>query len=174
MTFPRPADDETRVTFLHDLSIMDTSRTQTLDRITYMCKQIFQVEIVAITLLEEDRQWFKSFQGINVCETERGVAFCNYTILSSELFEVTDATSHPDLKSNPLVVGDPGIRYYAGVPLNYDGYNLGSLCLLDLNPREPLTSTQRDILANFGELVVHELKVTRLLRQSLAMIAGGR
>lgn len=172
MTFPRPEDDEARIAYLRDLAILDTSRSENLDRITRLCQHIFSAPIAAITLLEEDRQWFKSIQGLDVCETNRDVAFCNYTIMSSELFEVTDASTDPTFQTNPLVVDAPNIRYYAGVPLDHEGHNLGALCILDVRARPSLDPTQQAILQNLGEMAVHELKVSRLLRQSLALVAS--
>lgn len=170
MNYPRSEHDKERVKFLHDLSVLDTSRDENLDRITRLCQLIFEVEISTISLIDEDRQWFKSFQGLDVCETDRDLAFCNYTIMSTEIFEVVDATSHPDFRENALVIGDPHIRYYAGYPLQYEGVTIGALCLIGTSPRGPLDERERMILAELAQDVIHEMKVTRLLRRSLSQL----
>lgn len=173
MSYPKAPDDQARVKFLHGLSILDTGPDQQLEHIVRLCKEIFSVPIATISLVDEDRQWFKVMDGLDVCETDREQAFCNYTILGDGIFEVTDASIHPDFQDNALVTGDPFIRYYAGAPLIFDGVRLGSLCLIDLQPREPLTESQRRILTELAALVIREFRVQRVIRESIAHLVGG-
>lgn len=172
MNYPIPSDEDKRLQFLQELSILDSARDETLDRITRLCQLIYSVPISTVSLIDEDRQWFKSFQGLDVCETDRELAFCNYTILGDEIFEITDAATHPDFMDNALVTGDPNIRYYAGAPLIYDGFNIGALCLIDTSVREPLDTAGRETLTELSKLVVHEFKTTRLLRRAVASLAN--
>ena len=170
MTYPKPADDEARVAFLHGLSILDTAQDENLDRITELCRDVFGVETSTISLVDEHRQWFKSHVGLDACETDREAAFCNYTIMQDEIFEVCDTALDPTFASNPLVVGAPFIRYYAGAPLVYEGVPLGALCLIHSEPRPPLDEVQRRTLVRLADVVVREFETQRLLREALALL----
>ena len=170
--YPRPDNDAERVAFLSDLSVLDTAPDENLDRITELCREIFGVPVAVVTLVTDERQWFKSVQGLDVCETSRDVAFCNYTILTDEIFEVVDAVVDPRFADNPLVVNDPHIRYYAGAPLIYDGVRLGALCLIDFEARKPLDDTQQDILRTLAAMVIRELRLQRVLRAAVASMAS--
>lgn len=169
--YPRPADDEQRLEFLADLAVLDTAKDENLDRITELCRSIFGVPAAVVSLVDVERQWFKSVQGLDVCETSRDVAFCNYTILTDSIFEVVDASVDPRFSSNPLVTEAPHLRYYAGAPLIYDGVRLGSLCLIDFVPRDPLTPVQREILHSLADMVIREVRVQRVLRAAMASLA---
>lgn len=171
-SFPRPDNDAERVAFLADLSVLDTAPDENLDRITELCREIFGLPVAVVTLVSDERQWFKSVQGLDVCETSRDVAFCNYTILTDEIFEVVDATIDPRFRENPLVVNEPHIRYYAGAPLIYDGIRLGALCLIDFEARKPLDDTQQDILRMLAAMVIRELRLQRVLRAAVASMAS--
>ena len=170
--YPRADNDAERIAFLNDLAILDTAPDANLDRITELCRDVFGVPVAVVTLVSDERQWFKSVQGLDVCETSRDVAFCNYTILSEEIFEVADATVDPRFAANPLVVDDPSIRYYAGAPLVYDGVRLGALCLIDFVAREPLDAVQRRILHALAAMVIRELRLQRVLRAALASLGS--
>jgi GAF domain-containing protein len=170
MTFPKAADDEARVSFLHGLAILDTAQDDNLDRVTELCRDVFGVGISTISLVDEHRQWFKSHVGLDACETDREAAFCNHTILQDDIFEVCDAALDPIFASNPLVVGPPFIRYYAGAPLVFDGVRLGALCLIDSEPRPPLDDVQRRTLARLAAVVVREFETQRLLREALTLL----
>lgn len=163
---------ESGLIFLDSLSIMDTAPDENLDRVVELCRSIFHVPVALVSLIDEERQWFKSIQGLDVCETSRDVAFCNYTILADQIFEVLDATIDPRFSNNPLVTGDPFIRYYAGAPLVYDGIRLGSLCLIDFVPRAPLNPQERSILHSLASIVVREIRVQRLLRLAVSSLAS--
>ena len=173
MTYPKGIDDEARVEYLRSLGILDTPASPVLDTIVDMCRDIFQVRVANISLVDSDRQWFKVIRGLDVCETPRDLAFCNYTILGSEVFEVPNALMHPQLRTNPLVVGEPFIRYYAGAPLVHRGHTLGALCLIDFEPRSPLTPRESHILTGLASLVVREIEVQRFLGESDDPHPGG-
>jgi GAF domain-containing protein len=168
--YPRSENDEQRLEFVAAMGILDTSPDVNLDRITGLCRDIFDVPICVVTIVAEERQWFKSVQGLDVCETTRDVAFCNFTILDDDIFEVVDATVDPRFADNPLVTGEPHIRYYAGAPVIYDGNRLGSLCLIDSSPRAPLDERQRRVLESLAAMVVREIRLQRLLRLGLAAL----
>ena len=101
-TFPRPEDDQERLDFLSHLAILDTAPDENLDRIVEVCRAVFGVPVAVVSLVDEERQWFKSVQGLDVCQTSREVAFCNYTILSDDIFEVVDATQDPRFSANDV------------------------------------------------------------------------
>lgn len=170
MTYPIAKDDEERVAYLRSLGLIDTAKDPNFDRIIHLCQDIFDMPIAALTLIDRDRQWFKSFAGLNVCETSRSLAFCNYTILDDEIYEVCDTHEHPGLKDNDLVVGEPYLRYYAGAPLVFDGRRLGSLCILDFVPHEPLPEAKRRTLVSLAAIVVREMKVQQTAKESLALL----
>jgi GAF domain-containing protein len=170
MTYPVAPDDDERVRFLRSLGLIDTAKDPSFDRIIHMCQDIFEMPIAALTLIDRDRQWFKSIAGLNVCETSRSIAFCNYTILDDEIYEVLDTHAHPELKHNELVVGEPFLRYYAGTPLIFNGRRIGALCVLDFVPHEPLPAEKRRTLVSLAQIVVREMKVQQAAKESLALL----
>ncbi len=131
-----PEDERQRLEALRNLSILDTPPEERFDRLTRLAKQLFDVPIAIVSLVDSDRQWFKSIQGLDASETSREVSFCGHAILQSKLFIVEDAAGDPRFADNPLVTGAPDIRFYAGCPLtDANGYALGTLCLIDTEPR---------------------------------------
>lgn len=171
MTYPKADDDGARVEYLRSLAILDTAPDENLDRIVRLCRSIFGLPISTISLVDEDRQWFKAFEGLDACETDREAAFCNYTILGVDVFEVCDTHLDPVFRENALVTGPPHLRYYAGSPIALDGVRIGALCLMDVAPREPLSATQRAILVDLAAVVVREIEVNRLMRETIALLA---
>ena len=118
-----------------------------------------------VSLVDADRQWFKSKQGLDVCETARDVSFCTHTIRQDEAFIVEDALADPRFADNPLVTGPLNIRFYAGVPLRTpDGYNVGSLCIIDTVPRS-FDIAKLEILKSFGAVIVDELELRRIAQK---------
>ncbi len=119
----------------------------------------FNVPICLISLVDTDRQWFKSQCGLpNTSETSREVSFCSHAILQDDIFEVTDAWADPDFLDNPLVTGEPHVRFYAGHPLKMqNGHNVGTLCLLGRRPHK-LSSHERTHLAELAKMVAAELQ----------------
>jgi diguanylate cyclase (GGDEF)-like protein len=132
-----PPEEAERIIDLLDARILETPIQEGFERITRLAKTLFNVPIVAISLVEERRQWFKSIQGLNVCETSRDVSFCGHAILQDDLFLVPDTLLDPRFSDNPLVTGDPHIRFYAGYPIRSPrGFKYGTICLIDHMPRE--------------------------------------
>ena len=132
-----PEDEEKRIESLHSLNILDTPAEERFDRLTRLAKQLFQVKASLVSLVDTDRQWFKSCSGVEgVTETGRDVAFCGHTILGDEIFLVSDTFNDKRFFDNPCVTGPPNIRFYAGCPISsYDGSKLGTLCIIDDKPR---------------------------------------
>lgn len=133
---PLPANEPARLDLLRSYAVLDTSRDLAFDRLVFVAAQLLNVPIALITLVDDDRQWFKAQVGTTLHETARSAAFCGYTILSDEVLVVQDATRDERFADNPLVVEQPGIRFYAGAPLiASNGLRLGSLCVIDRQPR---------------------------------------
>ncbi|MGB1779565.1 MAG: GAF domain-containing protein [Longimicrobiales bacterium] len=171
MTYPKPHDEVARLSVLNDLSILDTRPERPFDLITEMARDVFDVPMVAISLVAEHRQWFKSTVGLCASQTPREHAFCNYTITAEEDFEVLDATEDARFADNPLVTGAPHIAYYCGVPIMAKGRRLGALCILDRKTRAALNEVERRILNGMAEQVGREIESRRVLRQALATLA---
>lgn len=127
------------------------------DPLTQTAARVFDVPISLITLVDKDRQWFKSNHGLNVQETPRHMSFCAHAIADDDLLVVQDALNDERFAANPLVVEDPRIRFYAGVPVRYDGQQVGTLCIIDTKPRV-ITGDEIKVLEDLGALVEHELK----------------
>ncbi|MEO7323345.1 MAG: PAS domain S-box protein [Dokdonella sp.] len=149
MTVPAalPANESARLQRLHQLDVLDTEAEPLFDALTKAAALATGVPIALVTLVDENRQWFKSNIGLpDATQTPRDVAFCSYTILDADVFVVPDATADPRFVTNPLVTGEPDIRFYAGAPITLkDGFRMGALCVIDRTPRE-MTPTQIAIL----------------------------
>jgi stage II sporulation SpoE-like protein/GAF domain-containing protein len=160
-------DELERLDALHQLEIMDTPREERFDRVVRLAQRLFDVPMVAISLLDENRQWHKAQVGFEFQQTPRTDAFCNRTIQSSGPFVVTDASQDSVYRTNPLVVDKPSIRFYAGQPLAAPGGQLvGTLCILDDKPRE-VTSGELGLLRDLADWVEKELAIDQeLLRAS--------
>jgi diguanylate cyclase (GGDEF)-like protein len=132
----KPKDETTRLQTLRSLNILDTSPDERFDRLTRMAKRLFRVPIALVSLVDENRQWFKSCMGLGVSETERDISFCGHAILGNKVFIIPDAAEDKRFADNPLVLNDPKIRFYAGCPLrSLNGSMLGTLCIIDREPR---------------------------------------
>lgn len=154
---PNRLNEESRLHALNSYDILDTLGEESFDRITHLASVICGTPISVVSLIDSDRQWFKSKKGIYIDEIPRNIAFCNYAIEGRSIFEVEDALNDDRFKDNPLVVGEPNICFYAGVPLeDPDGYNLGTLCVFDHKPQK-LTENQRFALSVLGKEVVSQL-----------------
>jgi serine phosphatase RsbU (regulator of sigma subunit) len=146
-----------RLDALHQLEILDTPREERFDRVVRLAQRLFDVPMVAISLLDENRQWHKANVGLSYRQTPRTEAFCNRTIQSSGPFVVTDATQDPVYRDHPLVVDKPSVRFYAGQPLAAPGGQLvGTLCILDDQPRQ-ITTQELALLRDLADWVEKEL-----------------
>lgn len=150
-------NDEDRVKALIAYNLLDTLPERSFDRLTELASSICGTPIALISLIDSTRQWFKSKIGLDVNETSRNIAFCNYAISSNSMLEVQDATKDNRFSNNPLVLNDPHIRFYAGKPLiDPNGYALGTLCVIDKVPRK-LSSTQIRSLELLSEEVMDHI-----------------
>lgn len=169
---PKPSNELGRIQALHDLRVLDTEPEERFDRITRLLCRLFDCRIALISLIDSDRQWFKSNCGLKATETERDISFCGHAILSSDALVVEDALLDSRFYDNPLVTGYPHIRFYAGHPLKATtGHVLGTLCLIDDNPRQ-LSVEQRATLSDFAELVEQELDNAEIRRLAKAEYAA--
>jgi len=170
MAITKPANEEARVIALDKYAILDTDPEQFFDDLTLLASHVCNTPIALISLVDEDRQWFKSRVGLNASETSRDIAFCSTAILQTDVFVIPDALADERFRDNPLVVSDPHIRFYAGAPLiNEDGYALGTLCVVDRAPRE-LAPEQKEALKALSRLVLAQLEFRRnliLLKEAL-------
>lgn len=132
-----PFDEAVRLASLKSLNVLDTPAEERFDRVTRMAKRMFRVPIALVSLVDENRQWFKSSQGLDACETPRNISFCGHAILGDGIFLIPDALADRRFADNPLVAGAPHIRFYVGCPLRApDGAKVGTLCIIDTVPRE--------------------------------------
>jgi anti-sigma regulatory factor (Ser/Thr protein kinase) len=142
------ATEQARLRALRSYKILDTDPDKAFDDLTILASHICETPIALISLIDSDRQWFKSRVGVDIAETPRELAFCDKAIQQSDLFIVPDATKDPRFSSNPFVVNDPKIRFYAGAPFkSSDGYTLGTLCVVDMVPRQLTPGQQTALLA---------------------------
>lgn len=162
-----------RLAALRRYGILDTPPEHSFDRITHMVARLFEVPIALISLVAEDRQWFKSCYGLGFRETNL-LSFCVHAIQSDEVMVVPDAWQDHRFRHNPLVTDEPGIRFYAGAPLKTpDGFNLGSLCILDTAPHQHLSAEQEVLLADLAALSVSQFEL-RLTARNLHEEAAAR
>lgn len=172
---PLPPDETARLLSLHSLRILDTPAEDRFDRITRMAKRMFGVETCLVSLVDSHRQWFKSKQGLTACETPREISFCGHAILSSDIFVVEDASDDPRFADNPLVTAPPALRFYAGCPIRGpQGYHVGTLCLIDPQPRT-LSADDHAYLRDLAGLVEDELSlVSQSTVDELTQVANRR
>ena len=162
MKAPLPDNEAHRLAILRDYNVLDSLPEQAFDDLVLLAAQICQTPIALISLIDEDRQWFKSRVGVSATETSRDVAFCAHAILNAnEVLEVRDAQLDPRFADNPFVTADPHIRFYAGAPLvTVDGLALGALCVVDYVPRE-LNVEQKAALSALSRTVMAQLELRR-------------
>jgi serine/threonine protein kinase len=162
-SIPVPADEEKRLAALRRYRILDTDPEQGFDDLTSLASYVCGTPIALITLVDADRQWFKSKVGLSMRQTSRSISFCGHTILGKDVLLVPDALADQRFAGSPLVSCDPHVRFYAGIPLVApDGHALGALCVMDREPRH-LTPEQLTALATLGRLAVTQLELRRNL-----------
>jgi diguanylate cyclase (GGDEF)-like protein/PAS domain S-box-containing protein len=157
--YPTPPDEAERLELLRALNLLDTPAEPVFDRITRLVAHILNVPIALVSLVDADRQWFKSRVGLEATETPREVAFCAHAITQTAPMIVVDATQDARFEDNPLVTGNPNIRFYAGVPLrSAGGLAIGTLCAIDSKPRQ-LSADETNILIDLAALVSKEVQL---------------
>ena len=165
MSYPVPANEAERLRTLRSYKILDTRPEERFDELTRLAALICGVPISLISLIDADRQWFKSRFGLDVEETPRAQAFCTHAIMQPEMFVVPDATKDERFAHNPLVTGPLQIRFYAGTPLAArDGHVLGTLCVIDHEPHV-LSEAQKEALKLVGRLVIANFELRRDLQE---------
>ena len=161
---PIPKDEPERLAELHNYEVLDTLPEEVFDNITLLASHICQTPIALVTLVDSDRQWFKSKVGITVAETSRDIAFCAHAIMQEDLFIVPDAAVDKRFARNPLVLSHPKIRFYAGAPLISPHYHaLGTLCVIDRVPRQ-LTREQKEALRSLSQMVMAQMETRREIK----------
>lgn len=168
MKAPKPRNEVQRIKILWQYEVLDTLPEQAFDDLTQLAALICEAPIALITLVDEDRQWFKSKVGLSITETSRDVSLCAHAILQKKLLIVPDATRDARFKDNPFVISRPNIRFYAGAPLiTPEGLALGTLCVIDKVPRQ-LTKDQKTALSVLSRHVVAQLALRRQSRELAA------
>lgn len=166
-----PVNEASRLLALKRTALLDSPAEARFDRITRLAARYFNVKTCLISLIDNNRQWFKSKYGLDAFQTARDVSFCGHAILQPDIFVVTDTTKDPRFFDNPLVIAEPKIRFYAGAPIHESsGHVIGTLCLIDSAPRV-LTDDEAEVLRDFANMVEHEianLEYTELQKRLLA------
>ncbi len=161
MNYPIPNNESKRLEAIRRYNLLDTNPEQPFDDFILIASQICDTPIALITLVDANRQWFKARRGLAIPETPREQAFCAHTIMGNETMVVEDALNDKRFFQNPLVTGEPKIRFYAGAPLvDRDGFGLGSLCVIDQKARQ-LTKEQQLSLEALSRLVVNQIECRR-------------
>ncbi|HUZ82591.1 MAG TPA: GAF domain-containing protein, partial [Gaiellaceae bacterium] len=161
-----PPDEQERLAAVRRYAVLDTPPDGAFDRITRLASVLLDMPIAIVSIVDHDRIWFKSAEGLDgVGQIDREPGLCASAILGHEAWIVEDAETDPRALANPLVAGEFGLRFYAGSPLKtHDGYNLGTLCVIDKEPRE-LTAQQVALLDDLAALVIDELELRLAVRQ---------
>lgn len=165
-TLEKPANEAERLQTLKKYQLLDTPEDGTFDRITALAAIIFKVPVAIISLVDTDRIWFKSQHGLNVKQINRDPGLCASAILSNELYIIENAKEDPRSLANPLVAGEFGLRFYAAAPLHTEeNHNLGTLCILDKEPRS-FSKDDRQILKHLGDIVMDEMNLRLAVRET--------
>lgn len=170
-----PKDEDRRLHTLRSLSLLDTPGEERFDRLTRLARRLFQVPVALVSLVDRDRQWFKSRAGLEATETPRDISFCGHAILRDEVFVIPDVTQDERFHDNPLVTGDPKIRFYAGCPVRApDGQAMGTLCIIDQETRQ-FSDADREALRDLAEMVDSEIAALSLAtRDTLTGLSNRR
>jgi GAF domain-containing protein len=168
----KPANEKQRLETLRGYEILDTEPEAAFDDLTLLASHVCQTPVALISLIDAERQWFKSKIGVSASETSRDIAFCATAILQPDVFIVPDTAQDQRFSENPLVISEPKIRFYAGATLVTDGHALGTLCVLDQVPRE-LSLEQQEALRALSRQVLAQLELRRNLK-NLERALGAR
>ena len=154
-----PDNEEERVARLKQLQILDTPAEKSFDNVAAMAAHMFNVPIALVSFVDSDRVWFKANVGMEeVKEVSRGVSLCSLVVRNEDVSVFKNAPSEPCLLANPLVVGEFGLRFYAGAPIKTaDGYTIGSVCVVDKEPRDFTEADQR-VLQHLATIVEDEIR----------------
>ena len=170
MATPSSSTEAARVAALNRYAILDSEPEQSFDDLVILAAHICQVPMAMLSLVDDHRQWFKSSLGVQIRETPKEVSICVHAIQQNDLFIVSDTLQDARFRDNPLVTGEPHIRFYAGTPLiNDDGFALGTLCVLDRQPRQ-LDPGQKEAINALGRLALRQMELRtnlRLLKDAL-------
>jgi GAF domain-containing protein len=167
---PFPANEAARLDALRRYHILDTAPEESFDDFTLLASTICQTPMASMTLIDSERQWFKASIGFVDRETPREHAFCAHAILGPEVLVVEDATSDVRFSENPFVTAAPHIRFYAGAPLiDGDGHALGSICVIDQQPR-PISDTQRNALQALSRRIIAQMELRRISAEMAALL----
>ncbi|WP_285689444.1 ATP-binding protein [Actinoplanes sp. NBRC 103695] len=166
MRAPLPEDEPARLAALHDAQVLDTAPEEDFDGIALLASQICGTPMGLVSLVDTDRQWFKAKVGVDIDQTHRDLSFCAHAIQGHELLEIPDATHDHRFADNPMVLGDSGVRFYAGAPVVLDGtHSVGTVCVVDHVPRE-LSSAQRRALRSLARHAAVQLELRRYARHA--------
>lgn len=172
MTAPLPPNEAARLEALRQYAVLDSDAEQGFDDLVRVASILCETPISLVSLVDADRQWFKARHGLNAAQTPREHAFCAHTILGDAPLVVPDARRDRRFDHNPLVTGDPGIRFYAGAPLiNPEGHALGTLCVIDRQPRA-LAPHQMEGLQLLARQIVTQLEHRRVAAALADALAG--
>jgi GAF domain-containing protein len=156
---PIPPDENSRIEVLRALNILDTPAEERFDRLTRLARRVFNVPISTVTMVDSNRQWFKSCGGVDVRETPREISFCAHAILYDDMLVVENAAKDDRFRDNPFVTEKPKIRFYAGCPLVVNGYRIGTICVIDMKARA-FADEDRQLLRDLARLAERELAFT--------------
>ena len=171
---PIPPDEKDRLRDLRRYEVLDTSPDESLDHLAQLAARLCETPMALISLVDADRQWFKAKVGIDLEETPRDLAFCAHAILKRGVFEVPDARRDERFADNPLVISDPGIRFYAGETLvTPENHAIGTLCVMDRVPRK-LSAEQEAGLRVLAEQVMAQFELRRQLLEARAALRASR
>lgn len=164
ITAPIPLDEQERLAALRALKILDTPPEERFDRVTRLAAKLFDVPIAYVAMIDSTRQWFKSKQGLMACQTPRDISFCGHAVLIDEALVIPDAKLDPRFADNPMVTGEPFVRFYAGQSLKTsDGKRVGTLCVVDRKPRA-FGDRDRSILRELADMIEKELGLVDIIK----------
>lgn len=175
--YPKPFNEDHRLRVLKNLRVLDTAPTPEIERLTWLAAQHFGSSFAVVSLIDEERQWFKSCYGLDANEAPREHALCAHTIMKSEPLVVLDTAKDARFCDNPLVTGPPHVGFYAGAPLEIEGANVGTLCIFDSNARQSFDEDEKACLVAFAEIARDEIgrrehaeKVTEKLLEEISEV----